>query len=321
MSTKANTTKIGLFVILAAVLLVAGLLAFGAKSYFTPKTKAETAIPGDVGGLSVGSPVQLRGVPIGKVTRITFAWNLYPHTKTNLIVVEFEVEGDLLPLPPGMNTKQAVELANARGLRTMVKSQGITGTSLLALENLDPKAYPPPALDYKPRHYYIPSAPTELTRLVESLGKTLQHLEQIDVAGISRGVTNTLAAADRLVVKLGEIDFGAVGTNANALLVDIKGTSAKLTTTLEGVQKTLNGMKLDTVGKNADGLLTELRGSNEKLQTVLEHLGTVPMQQTVVDLQRALQTLNDVLTELKSYPSGFIFGKPPPPIEGMQPAR
>jgi hypothetical protein len=44
MSTKANTAKIGLFVILALVLLIAGLLAFGAKSYFAPKTKGETAV-------------------------------------------------------------------------------------------------------------------------------------------------------------------------------------------------------------------------------------------------------------------------------------
>ena len=64
MSTRSNNVKIGIFVLLAVVLFIAGLLAFGARSYFVPKSQFETAIPGEVSGLSVGSGVQLRGVPV-----------------------------------------------------------------------------------------------------------------------------------------------------------------------------------------------------------------------------------------------------------------
>lgn len=321
MSAKANTAKIGLFVILAVVLLVAGLLLFGAKSYFVPKSKGETAIPGEVYGLSVGSGVQLRGVPIGKVTRITFAWALYPHTKSSFIVVEFEVEQNLFPLPPGMDMKTAAAEAVARGMRAMVKGQGITGTSILALETLDPKAYPPPHLDYTPRQLYIPSAPPQLTRLVDSLGKSLTHLQEVDFAGISHGATNTLAAARDLVARLSEVDFKGLDTNANALLVGLKGSSTKLNTTLEDLQKTINRAKLYEVSTNANGLLAGLRDSNAKLQIVLDNLGAVPMQQAVANLQESLRTLNEVLVELKAYPSGFLLGKPPPPVEALQPAR
>src|SRR5215469_4198991 len=101
MSAKNNHLKIGSFILIAFALLIAGLLAFGAKSYFSPKTHFETAVEGDVAGLSVGSSVQLRGVPIGKVTRITFSWDAYRGSKANVLVVEFDVDNDLMPWPPG----------------------------------------------------------------------------------------------------------------------------------------------------------------------------------------------------------------------------
>src|SRR3974390_239912 len=138
MSAKPNTFKIGLFTLVAIALFVAGLLAFGAKSYFTKKTMFETAIEGEVSGLSEGSRVEFRGVPIGKVTRITFAWNVYPESKSGMIVVDFEVDSSLFRLPPGIDMNTLLKRATANGLRAMVKLEGVTGTSILWLETLNP---------------------------------------------------------------------------------------------------------------------------------------------------------------------------------------
>ena len=266
----------------------------------------------------MGSGVQLRGVPVGKVSQITFAWKLYPNSKVNYIIVVFEVEGDLLPLPPGWDMKAAAQRAADNGLRAMVKSQGVTGTSILALEVLNPKTYPPLDIDYTPRHLYIPSAPPQFTRLLDSLDKTLGHIQEVDFAAIGRGVTNTLGEVTQLVNKLGDIDFANLSTNADKLLVELKGTSARLSEAIQDVQKTITGMKLGTVSEHADGLIAELRETNQKLQSVLDKVGAVPAQQTVADLQQVLQNLNEVLVDLKNYPSGFIFGAPPQPVEGLK---
>jgi hypothetical protein len=77
-------------------------------------------------------------------------------------------------------------------------------------------------------------------------------------------------------------------------------------------------MKLEAVSHNADELLAGLRDTNARLQLVLDHLGMVPMQQTVGDLREAVQNLNQVLLQLKQYPSGFIFGEPPAPAKGVK---
>jgi ABC-type transporter Mla subunit MlaD len=311
MSAKPNTFKIGLFTLGAIALFVAGLLAFGAKSYFTKKTMFETAIEGEVSGMSVGSTVELRGVPIGKVTAITFAWNVYPESKSRLIIVEFEVDGSLFRLPPGADMDALLKEATDRGLRAMVRLQGVTGTSILWLETVNPDSFPPPAIDYRPRHYYIPSAPGQITRLLESIERSLDNIQHLDLPNIGIGITNTLDATTRLVDKLNQLDLGALSTNINDLVVQVKDLSTNL-------QQTVNSMKLASVSQNANELLTGLRDSNAKLQLVLDHLGMVPMQQTVGDLRGAIQNLNQVLSQLKQYPSGFIFGEPPLPAQGVK---
>ena len=66
MSTTTNNFKLGLFTLCGLAILIAGVLAFGARSYFEPTSLFETYVAGDVTGLAVGSAVELRGVHVGK---------------------------------------------------------------------------------------------------------------------------------------------------------------------------------------------------------------------------------------------------------------
>jgi len=293
------------------LLLVAGVLAFGAKSYFEKKTVFETAMPDEVYGLSVGSRVELRGVPIGKITQINFIWNVYPESKGKMIIVEFEVDQAILPTGRGESTKELAARAAQSGLRAIVKSQGITGTSLLTLELLNPKESPPPEIDYTPKHLYIPSAPGQFTRMLDTIERSLKKVEEFNIAAVNQGISNVLVSTRGVTDKLNDLDVKQISDNANSLLVDLKGTAAQ-------IQQTLKDMKLDAVSTNANALVVGLRETNTKLQTLLDHMGAVPMQATVTDVREAVQTLNAVLLELKQYPSGFIFGKPPQPAKSVQ---
>ena len=97
MSERSRNLRVGAFVLGAVVLLVGGLFALGFREAFEPRVRLETAVTGDVQGLAVSSPVEIRGIRIGKVMAIEFTWNDYPSTTTDLAVVRFEVKRSILP--------------------------------------------------------------------------------------------------------------------------------------------------------------------------------------------------------------------------------
>src|SRR5580700_6546862 len=121
MSKPINNFKLGLFTLGGLALLVAGLLAFGARNYFQPTSTYETYIEGDVTGLTVGSAVELRGVNVGKVTHIDFSWTEYEVTQPSYIVVQFAMRDDIEPHVPGATQSELLQSAIKQGLRARIK--------------------------------------------------------------------------------------------------------------------------------------------------------------------------------------------------------
>src|SRR5262249_57896171 len=70
MSKRANPTAIGAFVLGAIALVVFGLITLGGLQLFKKELPFVMFFGGDVGGLDVGAPVEIRGVKIGTVTQI-----------------------------------------------------------------------------------------------------------------------------------------------------------------------------------------------------------------------------------------------------------
>ena len=282
MSTTTNDFKLGLFTLCGLAILIAGILAFGARSYFEPTSTYETYIAGDVTGLAVGSAVELRGVNVGKVKRIGFSWNEYQETTPTYIIVEFEMRDDVIPLPPGAARSEMVQSAIKSGLRARLKSQGITGTSILSLEDLNPADNPPVQVPWTPRHTYVPAAPGQFGELLASIEKSLHNIERLDFSNINQQVQGDLKSAGQVLDRVNQMDFGSLGTNANSLLTGSRATVAQL-------------------------------------QTTLANLDINALNQTLANAQRTLHDMDDVLAEIKNYPSGFFLGAPPPPVKEVQP--
>jgi phospholipid/cholesterol/gamma-HCH transport system substrate-binding protein len=283
MSTTTNNFKLGLFTLCGLAILIAGILAFGARDYFEPTSIFETYVEGDVTGLAVGSAVELRGVRVGKVRRISFSWSEYQETTPSYVVVEFDMRDDVTPLPPGKARSEMLESAVKRGLRARLKSQGVTGTSILSLEYLNPDENPPTQVPWIPKHTYIPAAPGQLGELLVSIEKTLRNVEHLDLSNINQLVQGDLKSAGQVLDKVNQMDFGSLGTNANSLL-------------------------------------TELHATISQLQPALANIDFNALNQTLANAQRTVHDLDDVLAELKNYPSGFLFGSPPPPVKEVQPS-
>jgi len=320
MNKLTNNFKLGLFTLGGLLLLVAGVLAFGARSYFVRTSLFETYVAGEVTGLAVGSPVELRGVRVGKVRKINFSWNEYKETDPSYVVVEFEMRDDVTPLPPGAARSQMLQSAIKRGLRARLKIQGITGTSLLSLEYLNPTENPPTLVPWQPKHIYIPAAPGQLGELLASIERSLRNVERLDFGALNQLLQGDLKSVGQVLDRAKEVDFGALSTNANSLLTELRGSNTKLQSFIVDADRTVKGMKLEKLAQDLDGLLGEVQGTVAGLKPGLVNIDFDSLNQTLANAHRTLGNLNDVLLELKQYPSGFLFGNPPFPVKEVQPS-
>jgi ABC-type transporter Mla subunit MlaD len=321
MSAKTNNFKLGLFTLFGLGLLVAGILAFGTWSSFEKKSLFETYVPGDVSGLSVGSAVEFRGVRVGKVTHIGFSWNEYQDSQPGSVVVVFELKDDVFVTPLGNGWHGQLQAAIDRGLRARLKAQGVTGTCIVSLEYLDPAEYPVMQFSWTPRRTFIPSAPGLFGDLLVSLQRALHRLDHLDVTALNQMAQVDLKSAGRVLDKVERVDFENLSTNAAALLQQIRGSTAKLDGFIDDTDDTVKKLQLEKLARDADALVEQLSDTVNKLEPGLTSVDFDSLNQTLVKARQAIQNIDDVLSELKEYPSGFLFGQPPPRLKEVQPTR
>jgi len=318
MSEKASQLRIGIFVVVGVAILFGALFLFGIRSAFEPTYTLETYVLDNVDGLSVGSVVKLRGVTVGKVTEIGFSWNMYEVIQPAVVVVRFKVKQHISPEMFRKDFDEALKTVVASGLRATVQGQGITGTSIIALQTLDPKQYPPLTFPWKPDYPYIPSAPSQFGQILASIDKTLQNLSQLDIQRVVHSLDKTLVSASAALDRVSQLDVKSISDGA-------VGTLAEATTAIRGVEgliqdarTTLQSMKLGGVGENANRLIDDL---DARLGVLLDRLGAIDVRSlndTLAGTREAAQSLNEVLDELKRYPSGFLLGGAPAPAPGLE---
>jgi ABC-type transporter Mla subunit MlaD len=317
MSAKANQFRIGIFVAAGVAILAVALFLFGIRAAFQHMYRFETYVTGDVAGLSKGSAVKLRGVAIGKVKDIGFSWRLYSDSGPRCVVVRFEIEERVSPIPPGGDIEGEVRRLVESGFRAIVQSEGITGSSIVALKVLDPKKYPPLAVPWKPRDFYIPSAPSQFSQILASLDRTLASLAALDLGKIGASADRALNSADATIRKLGQLDLPAFSRDVNRVTTDASAAVREYQGLASDARQTLQALKLERVGADADRLVNAL---NNQLQVLIARLNAVDvpaLNDTLAGTREAARNLNDALEALKTHPSGFLFGAAPAPVSGL----
>jgi ABC-type transporter Mla subunit MlaD len=317
MSAKANQLRIGIFVVAGVAILAVALFLFGIRGAFQPMYRFETYVTGDVEGLSRGSAVKLRGVAIGKVKDIGFSWRLYGDTGPRCVVVRFEVEQRVSPFPPGSDLEAEIRGVVEKGFRAVVQSEGITGSSIVALKNVDPKAYPPLAVPWKPRDLYIPSAPSQFGQILASLDRTLANLAALDLGKIGASADRALNSADVTIRKLCQLDLPALSRDVNRVTTDASAAVREYQGLASDARQTLQALKLERVGADADRLVNNLDSQLQVLITKLNAVDVPALNDTLSGTREAARNLNDALEALKAHPSGFLFGGAPAPVSGL----
>ncbi len=325
MSTRTHHFRIGLFVVVGALLLIGALFAMGLRSYFGQKDVYETCVTGKVENLSVGALVMLRGVPIGKVSSIHFAGKDYPGFNNKYVVIQFEIPKNTVWSEEPGDVQKTLDAEIADGLRARVQGQGFLGAGIVALEYVDPRMYPAEPARWKPLHYFIPSAPSQFNRLMTSLEKSLRNAEDLDLTNLLARAGVLIDTANHLAKDVDKVDFQQIGTNANSLVVEFRETNRGLQRTLDRARQTLStaqdaihGADLPGLSRDTADLEAKISVAAVDLRRTLANVDARELSESLANVRAATDELIVLLQKLQQQPSSVLFSKPPKPATQME---
>jgi len=197
MSKPVNKTVIGIFVVVALVLVVGAVLLVGSGKFFKKNPKYVMYFQGSVKGLSVGSGVNFRGVKVGTVTDIRML--LDPKDLSIIIPVYVELEPNALRTVGGAPIVGALRIGQGvivpalieRGLRAQLEMQSIvTGQLQIALD-----FYPDRLATFVGADPKTQEIPTILTPLQE----LAKRAEKIPVEEIFEKMNAAMAGVEKIM--------------------------------------------------------------------------------------------------------------------------
>ena len=230
MSQRASYFKLGLFVLAGTALLLISLSLLGAGALLRKTLPAETYFSESVEGLTVGAPVKLRGVTVGKASGITFVDRRYDidgstleNTTTGawvMVTMSFEIGRR-----HGTEFGKQLERMLDQGLRVRTASAGLTGGTYLELFFPGDDAPPPLKPLWKPESLYIPSAPSLFGQIESAAERIARQLEQADIAGMLKNFNDLLVHIDQ---KVGELNVPEIQSSAVAMLDNLRDSSERI---------------------------------------------------------------------------------------------
>ncbi len=323
---RANPTAIGLFLIGAIVISIAGTAMLAGNSWFRNRTTFVSYFRESVNGLEEGAPVKFQGAPVGKVTRMLI--QIDEKGKSFEVPVEYEINIKLLRTAAGgyvdMEEADVLQRQIADGLRAQLQMESIV-TGQLYVELSYRKDVKPPVLE--PRETLWPEIPTtpslmaalgsDAGSIVADVAKMLikinDMLTAIDMPAINTAVLGSARSVRRLVD----------APELRASIKELPAMTAQLTRTLARVD-TLAA----TAGAAIDPMAADLKSATKEMNATLQALHKTiddthgllstdsgigfGVESALVNLTDATSALRKLLNALEQNPDMLLRGKKPP---------
>jgi paraquat-inducible protein B len=276
---RANPVVIGAFVVGAIGLMILGVVTFGTIQFFAPTIPVVMVFKGSAKGLSVGAPIDFRGVPVGEVTEIRGV--IEEGLKIDIVVF-----GEINPksmsvgidVPPPKVPGQYFSKFIDAGLRAYLETQSIlTGQKFVALEfqeqREDRSATEAAMHEAFGDYHEIPTIPSPFDVVKEHLSELLTEIQELPLKEL---VEHTTATIDK---------FGKTADTANTFMTEVGGDATELTA-------------------SASKAMADAQGAVDRVNAILEDIQRTEFidntNATVVDVGALARNANvkiDVLTE------------------------
>lgn len=199
---EANKVKLGAFILISVILLLAAFLAAGALRIFAPRIHAMTEVYTSVEGLGVGSPVKYLGMAIGKITA------MHMRSSDGQIVIFFDIFGETFKddIDPGdsdgvFDQRDLDNLIRKGSLSCLVNASGLMGGSHLELVRGKDFSYRIPKGEIPSGVSFIPSSPSHIGNAIQNVSRMLEDMKSINWNEFAVKVNNSLDQLNTLMGK------------------------------------------------------------------------------------------------------------------------
>jgi paraquat-inducible protein B len=335
-SRRANPRLIGGFVIGGIALLVAAVLVFGSFTFFQTTRRFVVFLEGSVNGLTVGSPVLFRGVPLGQVAEVGIRYDLANRSFQIPVIIEIRPAVIQKYSPPSTLSTAGLQQLIDQGLRARLETASlVTGSQVVDLD-----FYPgTPARLVKTDlpYYQIPTLPSPTQQLLASVDNAAQDLPTL----VRKGIT-TLDLIQKIVSPENAKAVSDILSDGAATMKTLRGDAASIGPVIGRADSTLVGANrlighLDDIAEEnrADirASLHNFRQATASIDRLADQLNGVvgenrgPIRQfteaslpqlsgLIIDTRAAVDKATTILDSIERNPSRFIFSNKT--AEGVQ---
>ena len=238
---------------------------------------------GNVRGLQVGAPVELRGMPFGEVVDIHS--QIHADDLAIRIPVTVDLEPDRLEIigdskgEIAQQDEQTWQALIDKGLRAQLKTGNLLTGALYIDLNFYPEAEPA-ALSMQDGLYVLPTVPTDLEYLTNRLGSILDKIEKVPFDRISgnlevftdqlnKELTPEIIARIRefgkVVAELEKVEFEKIGTNLEGFSGQLNNDlTPEMNATMRELKKAARSLRilLDYLERHPEALISGKRRGN-----------------------------------------------------------
>lgn len=332
MSERARSRAIGLFVVSALALLVIGLLTFGSREFYSPKSRFVVIFTDSVRGLAVGATVAYQGVAIGEVREISIQRD--GDGGPLLIPVTVELRSQVVRSLAG---KDDSEQSFTEGFRAkLVQQSFVTGRLMIELEYAPTQPGRSHVLASKLPQ--IPTLPSALEVANAAFEDTLNKVQRMPLDDIARRLdqlllnanallgspelANTIRRSDKISAE-SETLLLNLGQQLPLVLADLRQAAQDVSRAAGRIEKL--GDKGEATLTATAALADKARGSLAQLDSTLAQSEKTlasfdqlarDSQQLPPELQRSLRELEttlrsgrDLIDTLKRQPEAVVRGR------------
>ncbi|MBO4648089.1 MAG: MCE family protein [Lentisphaeria bacterium] len=291
---ETNKFKLGLFVIFSIIVLIAAIFCMGVFDQLQPKAHIYTLVGESVQGLTVGSSVKYKGVPIGNVSDIII------QVDTNDIRIDIEVDLSKIKKRTQNTITGTSEITQEqffeylrrgteRGLACRIEPDGITGSKYVEINFFDDEKAPVSGrlAELKNGIIFMPSTPSMMANLRTNIFEILTSIAAIDFKTISKETAELLERANQT---LDRAKLDQLSSNANEVI-------QKLDTTVSNLNQALDKHQMRKTIKEIEDSLQSIRALADRISKTVEKSNLDETSSDIRELAKSLRESSDSLQD------------------------